>query len=74
MILVGLGFPVYPKMEVVIITNKPQYSYKQASISCFVNHVPQMLTTLVLMVLFEALVHDCEPRYLKPIILAFLVH
>ena len=37
-----------PKMEVV--TNqltKPQYSNKQASISCFVNHGPQMLTALI---------------------------
>ena len=52
-------------------TNLP-YSYKQASISCFVNHGPQMLTASVLMVLFEPLGYDCDPRYLKPIILALL--
>ena len=61
------------KMEVVTYyLTKPQYSYKQASISCFVNHGPQMLTASVLMVLFEPLGHDCDPRYLKPTILAFL--
>ena len=51
---------------------QPQYSYKQASILCFVNHGPQMLTTSVLLVLFEPLPHDSDPRYLKPTILAFL--
>ena len=51
---------------------KPQYSSKQASISCFVNHGPQMLTASVLMVLFEPLGHDCDPRYLKPTYLALL--
>ena len=30
-----------------------------------------MLTASVLMVLFEPLGHDCDPRYLKPTILAF---
>ena len=50
----------------------PQPSYKQASISCLVNHGPQMLTASVLMVLFEPLGYDCDPRYLKPTILAFL--
>ena len=50
---------------------KPKYRYKHASISCFVNHGPQMLTASVLLVLFEPLVHDCDPRYLKPTILAF---
>ena len=58
------------RMEVFTnyLTN-PQYSYKQASISCFVNHGPQILTASVLMVLFEPLGHDCDPRYLKPTIL-----
>ena len=51
---------------------KPQYSYKQASIPCFENHGPQMLTASVLMVLLEPFGHDCDPRYLKPTILAFL--
>ena len=50
---------------------KPQYSFKQASISFFVNLDPQMLTSLVSMVLFDALGHDFDPRYLKPTILAF---
>ena len=51
---------------------KPQYSYKQASISCFVNSGPQMLTASVLMVLFEPLSHVCDLWYLKPTILPFL--
>ena len=65
--------PLSQKMKVV--TNhltKPRYSYKQAFISCFVNHGPQMSTASVLMVLFKPLDHDCDPRYLKPTILAFL--
>ena len=69
----GLDHPLSQKIEV--ITNyltKPQYSYKQASISCFVNHGPQMLTTSVLMSLFEPLGQDCDNRYLKPTILAIL--
>ena len=45
---------------------------EQASISCFVNHGPQLLAASVLMVLFEPLGHDCDPRYLKPTILVFL--
>ena len=49
---------------------KPQYSYKQASILCFVNHGPQMLA--ILTDLFEPLGNDCDFRYLKPTILAFL--
>ena len=51
---------------------KPQYSYKQAFIACFVNHGPQMLTGSVLMVLFEPFGHNWDLRYLKPTILAFL--
>ena len=64
----------YPqKMEVVTnYLTKLQYSYKKASISCFLYHGPQMLTNSVLMVLFEPLGHDYDPRYLKPTILAFL--
>jgi len=52
MVLEGLDHPLSQKIKVV--TNhftKPQYSFKQASISCFVNHGPQMSTTSVLMVL-----------------------
>ena len=49
----------------------PQYSFKQASISFFVDRGLQMLIALVLMVLFEALGHVCDPRSLKPTILAF---
>ena len=61
------------RMEVFTnyLTN-PQYSYKHASISFFVNLAPQMFTTLVSMVLFDALGHDCDPRYLEPDILASL--
>ena len=73
MILERLDHPLSQKMKVV--TNhltKLRYSYKQAFISCFINHGPQMLTTSVLMILFEPLGHNCDPRYLKPTILAFL--
>ena len=68
-----LDHPLSQKIEV--ITNyltKLQYSNKQASISCFVNHGPQMFTTPVLMSLFEPLGQDCDNRYLKPTILAIL--
>ena len=51
---------------------QPQYSYKQASILCFVNHGPQMLTTSVLLVLFETLSHIFTPDTKKATILAFL--
>ena len=61
------------KMKVITYyLTKPQYSYKQAFISCFVNHGSQTLTASILMVLFESLGHDCDPRYLKPTILAIL--
>ena len=40
------------------LLKKPQYSFKQASISFLVNLDPQMLTTLVSMVLFDALGYD----------------
>ena len=69
----GLDQPFTQKMEVLTYyLTKPQYSYKQASISCFVNHGPQMLTASVLMVLFERMGHDCDPRYLKQTILVVL--
>ena len=43
------------KMEVVdCCMPNSQYGYKQASISFFVNHGPQTLTTSVLIALFEA--------------------
>ena len=53
---------IFFKIEVVTyyLTN-PQYSFKQVSISCFVNHGPHMLNASVLMVLFELLCHDCDP-------------
>ena len=57
----------------MVVTNyltEPLYSYKQASISRFVDHGLQMLTASVLMSPFEPLGHDCDPRYLKPTILA----
>ena len=48
-------------MEVVTYyLTKPQYSYKQASITCFVNQGPHMLTISVLMDLFEPLGHVCD--------------
>ena len=53
-------------MEVVTFyLTKPEYSYKYASISSFVNHGPKMLTASILMVLFEPLDYDCDPQYLK---------
>ena len=59
-------------MEVVTCyTTKAQYSCKRASISCFVYHGPQMLTALVLLVLFNPLGHVRDPRYLKQTIFAF---
>ena len=72
MVLEGLDHPISPKLKVV--TNhfrKPRYSYEQASISCFVGQGPKMLATSALMVLFESLAYDCDPRYLKPTIFAF---
>ena len=44
---------------------------KQASISFLVNHGLQMLTSSVLMTLFQSLDHIWDPKYLNPIILAF---
>ena len=62
----------YPeKMKVVTYhLTKPRYSYKQASISFFVDYGPQMLITSILMVPFEALGRVCDPRYLKTTIFA----
>ena len=72
MVLKGLDHSFSKKIEVVTCyLTKPQYSYKQASISCFVNHGPQMLTASVLMVLFEPLGYECDLRYFKPTILEF---
>ena len=66
MVFDGLDQPLYPKIKVVTCyLTKPQYCYKQAFMFGFVNHGPQMLTASVLMVLFEPLGHDCDPRYLK---------
>ena len=59
-----------------VVTNfsiYPQYTYKQAFISFFVTHGPQMLTISVLMVLSESSGIFCEPRYLKLINLAFVM-
>ena len=73
MVLDGLDHPLSRKNGGSYKSlTRPQYSYKQASISRFVNHGPTMLTASVLMVLFKPLGHDCDPRYLKPTILAFL--
>ena len=60
--LEGLDHP-FPK-QIQVVTYyllKPQYGYKQVSISCFVNHGPQILNVSVLMVLFELLCHSCDP-------------
>ena len=59
------------KMEVRTnhLTN-PQRSFKHASITFFVSHGPKMITTLVLIVLFEYFGHSCVLRYVKPTILA----
>ena len=66
MVLDGLDHLLPKKIKVVTdYLTKLQYSYKQASISCFVNNGPQMLTTSVFVGLFEVLGHDCGPRYLK---------
>ena len=44
----GLDNSLFQKIQVVkYYSLKPQYGYKQASISCFVNHGPQMLTASV---------------------------
>ena len=68
-----IGRPIIPKNGGSYkLVDKPQYSYKQTSISFFVNHGPQTLITLVLMILFEALGHVCDPRCLKLTILAFI--
>ena len=53
--------------------SKPQYTYKQVSISFFVNNGPQMWSTSVLMVLLKSLGHVYDYRYLEPTILAFSV-
>ena len=71
--LEGLDPPFPKKIQVVTYyLLKPQYGYKQASISFFVNHGPQILNASVLMVLFELLGYGCDPWYLKPTILAFV--
>ena len=51
--------------------SKPQYTYKQVSISFFVNNGPQMWTTSVLMVLLKSFGYVYDFRYLEPTILAF---
>ena len=72
MVLSRLDHPLSRKN--VIVTNyltKPQYNYKQASISFLVNHGPKILTTSVFMTLIKFLDHVCDPQYLKLTILAF---
>ena len=62
MVLDRLDRPLPRKMEVFAYNlTKPKYSYKQASISFFVNHGPRDLTTLVLMALFETFGNVCDP-------------
>ena len=63
MVLEGLDHSLTQKIEVFMCNvTKPQYCYKQASISCFINHGLQMLTASVLIVLFEPLGNDFDPR------------
>ena len=70
----GLDHPYSRKMEVfTYCLIKPPYGYKEASTSFFVNHSPQILTILVLMVLVLFYVILCELRYLKQPFLHFLV-
>ena len=71
--LEGLVHPFSKKIQVVTYyLTKPQFSYKQAFISYFVNHGPQILNASVLMVLFELLCYGCDLWYLKPTILTFV--
>ena len=69
MVLDGLDHPLSRKNggSYKLLT-KPQYSYKQASISFLVNHGLKMLTTTVSIVLFESFGYAYSPRYLKPTI------
>ena len=74
MMLNRLDHPLSRKIEVV--TNyliKLQSCYEQSSISFFINHGPQVLTTSVLMVLYESLGHVCNLRYAKATIYVFSV-
>ena len=59
--------------EVTYYLIKPQYGYKQASISFFVNHDLQMLATLISIVIVESLGHAWDLRESKTTILAFSV-
>ena len=72
-LLEELDHPFSKSLDSTNYVTKRKYSNKQVSISCFLSHGPQMLIASVLMVLFEHLDHDCDPRYLKPTILAFQV-
>ena len=64
----------FPEKKVVdCYMQKPKLSYKQASISFFVNHGPHVLSISILMALFEAMGHACDLSYLKLTILAFSV-
>ena len=78
--MIGYGIryvwiPIFPKKmeEVTYYLIKPQYCYKQASISFFVNHDLQMLATLISIVIVESLGHAWDLRELKITILAFSV-
>ena len=64
----GFSAPFQPNDHLT----KLQYSYKQVSISFFINQGPKILAASILMVLFEALSHIYDLRYLKSTILAFL--
>ena len=72
MVLDGLDHPLSRKNggSYKLLT-KPQYSYKQASISFLVNHGLQMLSTTVSIVLLESFGYVYNPRYLKPTISTF---
>ena len=71
-----MGWATLYRQKMKIVTDyltNPHYSNKQDSISFFVSHGLQMLTTLVSMVLFRSLGHVCRIQYLKLALLAFSV-
>ena len=72
MLLEGLDHHYAIKMSIVTYyLLNPQYSNKEAFISFFVSHGPQILTISVLMVLIVFLGHFCDHQNLKPTILTF---
>ena len=71
-----MGWATHYSEKMKIVTDyltKPHYSNKQDTISFFVSHGPQILTTSASMVRFRSLGHVCRIKYLKLTILAFSV-